>query len=142
MAQIVFFDASRNELTKTEGESDIEFQARLDLNCKFTWLYFTTTFNFGISKGRFAKKGEASGVFENWLEFAPHIPKSYGGSYACLDGGFPLDMIPDGDFYQMDGCTCLFVDYDSNNLTHRIGHKIEHEIGDKIRICSIFDLFI
>jgi hypothetical protein len=140
--EILFFDSSRTQLVKGETETPAEFQTRLDSNCKFTWLYFTSAVSFGISKGRFLYSGTISGEFHNWLEFAPHIPKAYGGSVACLEGGFPLDMMNQREFYEMDGCTCLIIPFDEVYYSHRIGHKIEHEIGDKLKICSIFDVYV
>jgi hypothetical protein len=140
--EIHFFDSSRQELIKGVEESVEDFQARLDTTCKFTWLYFTPVSTYGISKGRFMYKGTPSGEFNNWLEFAPHISKAYDGSVACLNGAFPLDMIPEGIFYEMDGRSCLIIEQDLIYYSHRMGHKIEHEIGDKIRICSIFDIYI
>jgi hypothetical protein len=140
--ELHFFDSSRTELVQGETESDEDYQTRLDANCKFTWLYFTHPTEFGIAKGRFMYKGTVSGDFHNWLEFCPHLPKAYGGSVACMDGAFPLDMLNQGDFYHMDGCTCLIIPIDETYYSHRIGHKIEHEIGDKIKICSIFDIYV
>jgi hypothetical protein len=140
--ELHFFDSSRTELVQGETESDPDFQTRLDTYCKFTWLYFTHATEFGVAKGRFMYKGTVTGDFHNWLEFCPHLPKSYGGSVACMDGAFPLDMLNQGDFYQMDGCTCLIIPVDETYYSHRIGHKIEHEIGDKIKICSIFDIYV
>jgi hypothetical protein len=142
LCDLVFMDASRNVLTKGENESDPDFQTRLDQNCKFTWLYFTPNTDYGISKGRFMYRGIPSGEFHNWLEFAPHIPKAYGGSVPCLEGAFPLDMLNQGDFYQMDGCACLIIEKEETYYSHRIGHKIEHELGDSLKICSIFDIYV
>ncbi len=140
--ELHFFNSSRTEIVKGEEESDEDFQTRLDSDCKFTWLYLTHPTAFGIAKGRFMYKGIVSGEFHNWLEFCPHLPKAYGGSVPCLEGAFPLDMLNQGDFYTMDGCTCLLMDIDEVYYSHRIGHKIEHEIADKIKICSIFDLYV
>jgi hypothetical protein len=139
--ELVFFNASYVQLVKGESESIEDYQVRLDEDCKFTWLYFTSLVAFGISKGRFMYRGTPAGEFHNWLEFAPHIPKAYGGSVPCLDGGFPLDMMGQGEFYEMDGCACLIIPFDEVYYTHRIGHKIEHETGDKIKIVSIFDIY-
>lgn len=140
--ELIFLDSSRTPIVKGESEDPEDYQIRLDANCKFTWIYFTNTAEFGIAKGRFMFRGTVSGEFHNWLEFAPHIPKAYGGSVPCLEGGFPLDMMDQGDFYEMDGCTCLIIPFDGTYYSHRIGHKIEHEIGDKIKICSIFDTYV
>lgn len=142
IGELLFFDSSRIQFVKGENESLEDFQTRLDSNCKFTWLYFTSKLKFGISRGRFMYRGTPLGEFHNWLEFAPHIPKAYGGSVPCLEGAFPLDMMIPGEFYHMDGCTCLIINLDLTYYSHRIGHKIEHEIGDKIKICSIFDTYV
>lgn len=139
---LLFFDSNRALMFKGENESVEDFQTRLDSNCRYTHIYFTHPTDFGIAKGRFMYKGSPLGKFRNWLEFAPHIPKAYGGSVACLDGAFPLDMMNPGVFYEMDGCSCLIITIDETYYSHRIGHKIEHEIGDRLKICSIFDIYV
>ena len=139
--EILYLDSNRQFLTKSEEETDQEFQARLDSNCKFTWLYFTPTVDFGIKSFEISYSGTPSGEFDAWFELAPHIPKIYGGSVAAMDGGLPLEMFPEKSLVLIDGGACCLLEVDSVNFTHRMGVKIEHEIGDKLKIMSIFNVY-
>lgn len=141
-AELLFLDNSRNFITKNEEETIEQFQNRLDTSCSHTWLYFTSKKRFGIKAGEILYKGNPSGEFDAWFEVAPHIPRESGGSIAFMDGGLPLDMYLPGIPITIDGATCSILELDLLNFTHRLGIKIQHEIGDKMSILGIFNIYV
>lgn len=140
-AEILFFDESRIPIVKAENESDESFQSRLDATCEHTWLYFTPQTRYAARGVSISKKGVCSGEFDAWFERAPHIPKIYGGSVAAVDGGLPLEMIADGTIITMDAGACAVVEVDPVYISHRMGLKIEHEIGDKVTVLCVFIIY-
>jgi hypothetical protein len=141
-AELRFFDSNYAELTKSEGETDEAFQVRLTASCKFTWMVFTPTTRYAIRSGHIAYKGTPTDELDAWFEIAPHIPREYGGSVPFMDGGLALDLFNEGDLIHIDGGACAIIEHDPNNYSHRIGVKIEHEVGDNIRILAIFDIYV
>ena len=83
---ILFFDASLDQLIRGESESESDYQDRLDLNCKFTWAYFTPTVRYAIKAGSISYVGTPGDEFDCCFEIAPHIPKAMGGSVPFMDG--------------------------------------------------------
>jgi len=140
-AELHFFDSSLTELVKGAEETDEEFQTRLDSNCKFTHLYFTPSSRYAIKSGEVRYKGTLTGESDLWVEVAPHIPKAYGGSVAFMDGGIPLDHYDPKDAIIIDGASCAIIEFDDTYYSHRLGIKIEHEVGDTFSILAIFNIY-
>jgi hypothetical protein len=140
-AELKFFDDSQTELTKGENESDIEFQARLDTDCEFTWLIYTPSKRYAIKSGEVRYSGSILGECDLWVEVAPHIPKAYGGSVPFIDGGLPLDFYNEREPIIIDGANCAMIDLDTTYYSHKLGVKVEHEPGNNIGILAIFNKY-
>lgn len=141
-ATLHFFDSSFTELTKGETETDLEFQTRLDSSCVHTWLYFTPTTKIGIIAGSVRRLSEIDKTAYIWFEVAPHIPKAYGGSVPFIEGGIPIDMLPELEQLRMDGKACVILDVDPVNATNRIGIKCSHTAGDTTRLMPCLEIYV
>lgn len=140
-AELHFFNESYEEITRNEGETDQQFQARLDSSCEFTWLYFTPNYRYAIKSGEIRYKGTLGDESDLWIEVAPHIPKAYGGSVPFINGGLPLDFFDEKKSIIIDGGTCAIIELDNQYLSHRLGVKVEHGIGIKIDILATFNIY-
>jgi hypothetical protein len=140
-AELLFFDIDRLPLVKDEQETDEAFQARLDSDCVFTWLYLTPSTRYAIKSGEVRYKGTLGDESDIWIEVAPHIPKEYGGSVPFIDGGLPLDFYPERHPIVIDGANCAIIEHDTTYYSHRLGVKVEHGIGSKIEILAIFNMY-
>lgn len=140
-ASISFFDASFVAIEKSEQEDDEQYQARLDSTCVNTWLIFTPSVKYAIKSGEIRYKGTISGESDVWVEVAPHIPKQYGGSVPFMDGGLPIDFYKEKESIIIDGINCAIIEIDETYLSHRLGVKISHSVGEKIGILAIFNKY-
>ena len=140
-AVLLFFNDGYVEITRNESETDEQFQARLDQECYFTWLYFTPNHRYAIKSGEIRYKGTLGDESDVWIEIAPHIPKEYGGSVPFINGGLPLDFFDEKKAIVIDGGTCAIIELDSAYLSHRLGVKVEHGIGSKIGILATFNIY-
>jgi hypothetical protein len=140
-AELLFFDEEKNQILKGETETDEEYQARLNLECEHTYMYFTPSYKYAIKSGEIRYRGTLGEESDVWIEVAPHIPKEYGGSVPFINGGLPLDFYEEKKSILIDGGTCTVIDVDTTYYTHRLGVKIEHGIGIKIGFLAIFNIY-
>ena len=140
-AELLFFNELKSQIVKGETETDQEYQARLDLECEYTHMYFTPNYKYAIKSGEIRYKGTLGEESDVWIEVAPHIPKEYGGSVPFINGGLPLDFYAEKSPIVIDGGTCTVLNVDLTYYSHRLGVKIEHGIGAKLDILSIFNIY-
>ena len=75
-----FYDDSLVELVQGGGESDVDYQIRLDSSCKMTTANWTPTFDYEIIGGQMRQQNSPSTDMNLWIIGVPDYPPVAGGT--------------------------------------------------------------
>jgi len=97
-----FYDNTDTELVQGGSESDVDYQLRLDSNCKRTDLDWTPTFDYQIIGGQMRQQNAPGSSIKMWVVGVPGLPVESGGSKVFINN---LDMkyLADAETMVADG---------------------------------------
>ena len=141
-AGVRFFDDTDTELVQGNGESDVDFQARLDSDCvKTVMWYLNLTQPYDIIGAVFSVQSAPTNDTYAFLTVAPDIPAELGGMVPFCDGGVNLAMMLDKQPVYLNGrgTTTLYPDPDYHSNEQWL--VINHPVGQKTKCQIIYELY-
>lgn len=133
-ANLLFYDASATRITPNNGESDADFQTRLDSNCVMTIMDWEPAYDYDIVGMFFQIRNPPTTPGYLWMIMAPDIPVYLGGSIPLANGGWNLSFFADKATFDADGKGVKSLTYSAVYHTNKLRILIKHGIGEQIGI--------
>lgn len=138
-ATVKYIDGSNAVLTQGGGESDVDYQTRLDANCVVTVMDWWPAYDQDPISGVLWVKGVTAPSAYLYAQIAPDIPANLGGSVMLNNGGLDLSFFFDSGtsqntgLFKSDGRGVKTLVYDpvykSNKLRVWIRHPLAYRTG-------------
>ena len=115
-------------------------QGDADLYCVKTVVDFEPTVDYLIVAGRLSTVDQVTAPVRVWVIGVPDLSFAYGGSRRFV-GGVNLEFISAKDFLVTDGKAPKRLNYSATYHTNKFRYIIKHNVGVKVRIQIINDIY-